>query len=209
MTNYNWVDYIVLGIFFISVMAGLMRGLVKEVISILTWLAAFVVSSLFATRVASSFTGSEQVQSAISSASSSIGINPSQPISVLAIGTSFVGLFVVTLIVGSIINYFVSHAVEGQGISFANRLLGAIFGLGRGFLVNLVMMFLIQLTPFEQQPWWAQSQFVQAFKPTVQWFSNIVQPGIENLKSRVGQTIQDVGGEYLPNAENVYNGMNR
>lgn len=208
MTDFNWVDYVILSIFFVSVLAGLMRGLAKEVISLLTWAAAVVVASLFASRVAASFTGSQQVQSAISSASTTMGMNPTQSVSVLAIGTSFVGLFVITLFIGSIINYFISHAVEGQGISFANRLLGALFGLGRGVLINLVTIFLVQLTPLGHEAAWMQSQFVRSFQPAVQWLENIVQPGIDTLKSKMGQTLQNVDSQYLQGASELFQGSN-
>lgn len=195
MSSLNWVDNVILFVFLISVLAGLGRGLVKEVLSLLTWLAAFVVAALFSTSVASYFTGSTQVQSMVANTTNTIGINTAKSVSVLSLGISFVALFVGTLILGSIINALTSRAVERGGISFANRLLGAVFGLIRGTLIVLVGIFLVQLSPISQEPYWQASQFVRAYQPSVQWLSNIVEPGLQSLKTKVGDTLQNVNGQ--------------
>jgi membrane protein required for colicin V production len=197
LTHLNWVDDAILLIFLVSVLAGLMRGLVKEVISLFTWIAAFIVAILFSTRVASMFTGSDQVQSAVSNASNNIGMNASQSVSVLSIGVSFLLLFVATLIIGSIINYIISRAVESGGISFINRLLGGVFGLARGFLIILVGIFLIQLSPVQDEPWWQASQFVKSYQPSVKWLGDTVSPGFENLKAKVDDTLKNVNTQQM------------
>ncbi len=190
LSNLNWIDNAILFVFFISVIAGLMRGLIKEIISLLTWLAGFVIAVMFSPKLAGLFTGSPQVKSMISGATSSAGINTTQPVSVLSLGICFVILFVATLIVGSVINSLTSRAVERDGISFANRLLGSVFGFARGFLLVLVGVFLAQLSPIQQQPSWAQSQFVTAFQPAVQWLSRMIEPQLQNLKQKVDNTLQ-------------------
>ncbi len=191
MSNMNWVDNAILLIFIISVLAGLMRGLVKEIISILSWIAAVIVAVLFSTKVAAMFTGSPQVQSAVSNASTSIGMNAAAPVSYVSIGISFIVLFILTLTVGTIINHLISKAVEGGGISFVNRLLGGVFGLGRGFIMVVVAIFVIQLTPLQQQVWWSASQLVNSFQPAVKWLGSYAAPGFETLKTKVSDTLQN------------------
>lgn len=195
MGNFNWVDYIVLGIFLISILAGFSRGVIKEIISLATWVAAFVIASMFSTHVAALFTNSPQVASAVSSASGALGMNAAPPVSMAATGLSFVGLFALTLLIGSMIGSMVSGVVDRGAGGLFNRLLGGLFGLMRGVLVNVVIMFMVQLTPAQQQPWWSQSTFVNMFQPAVAWLSNMVQPGIENLKSKAGAALQDVGSK--------------
>ena len=191
MANLNWVDNTILVIFLISILAGLMRGLVREMIALLTWAAAFIVSILFSSKVAAAFSGNAGVQGMVNQAAGSMGVDAAKPLSMLSIGASFVGLFVATLIVGSVINYFVSSAVEGRGISFSNRLLGGVFGLARGFLLVLFAVFLIQLTPLSDQPYWTGSQFVKSFQPMVKWLSDLVAPGLESLKHKVSDTLKN------------------
>ncbi len=195
MNSLNWVDYIILGIFLASIVAGLMRGVVKEVLSLLTWLAAFVVASLFSSTLANSFTSSSSVQSAVSTASNHIGAHAATSVSMLAIGVSFAILFIGTLIVGSLINYVISRVVQGGGISIANCLLGGIFGVLRGYLINLLVVFLVQLSPLADQAAWAQSELVRSFQPAAQWLSNIVEPKLKNLKEKVGQTLENTNAQ--------------
>jgi membrane protein required for colicin V production len=207
-TGFSWVDYILLAVFFISVLSGLMRGGVKEVVSLLSWIAAFIIAGLFSKPLAAYFSSSSSVQSAISSASSTstFGISTANQVSIFAISASFSALFIGTIIIGSLIGYFINQAVEGGGISIGNRLLGAIFGLVRGYLIALVLIFIGQFTPIAQQTAWTQSSLVTSFQPAVQWFGNIVQPGLDSLKSSVGQTIQNMTNGSQNSVMGVYQG---
>lgn len=188
MTNLNWVDLSVLAIFLLSMLAGLMRGFVKEIIGLIAWVAAFIIACLFASRLASAFTSSNTVQSAMTNSS----MNLAEPVSLVSLGISFVCIFVVVLIIGKVISFIISGAVEGTGVSFINRFLGAVFGLARGFLLVIVTMFLVGLSPMAGEYWWTESQFVNYFQPIVKMVGEKVQPGLEDLKSKVGQTISKV-----------------
>lgn len=199
MAEFNWVDYTILVIFFFSVLAGFARGIVKELLSLLTWIAAFVVSSIFASKLAAVFTGSPGVQSVITESSAAVGVNTAQPISMVSLGLGFVCLFLATLLIGSIITHIISAAVDSAGVGLANRMLGGLFGLMRGFVVNVFFVFLVQLTAFEQEAWWTQSKLVPVFEPTVIWVGNIVYPGLESLKTKVGNSFQGAASTLIGN----------
>lgn len=198
MSNLNWVDLVILAIFLISVLAGLMRGLVKEIISLATWIAAIFIAVMFSSKLAMLFTSTQPVQSMVSSTSTSIGSSTAHPVSLLAIGISFLILFIGTMIIGAIINYIISSAMSSIGLGLINRLLGAVFGLARGFLIVVVAIFLVELSSIQQNPWWQQSQFVDNFQPAVKWLSDLVSPSLANLKVKMSETIQRA---------NVTNGM--
>ncbi|HSW94206.1 MAG TPA: CvpA family protein [Gammaproteobacteria bacterium] len=185
--TFNWVDYTLLAIFFISTVSGLLRGGAREVISLVTWIAAFIVAGLFSRPVALAFASTESAQSTVTTAAATAG----EP-SMLALGVSFSVLFLLTLLAGSLIGYFVNRVVEGDGISFFNRFFGAVFGLARGYLVNLLIVFIGQLSPMAEQPYWMESSLVKSFQPTVQWLGSKVQPDVESLKSKVGQTLEKI-----------------
>jgi membrane protein required for colicin V production len=192
MSNLNWVDYIILAIFFFSMLAGFGRGFVREMISLVTLIAAFVIASMFANAFAQSLMNSSLVQGLMSQASSATGINASQPVSFIAIGLSFALIFGGVVLVGSLVGYFVGVAFQAGMLGIGNRLLGAAFGFVRGFIVNLVIIFVVQLSPLGGEPWWQQSHFVQSFQPAVQWLGNLVSPSLSQLKEKFGQTWQDV-----------------
>jgi membrane protein required for colicin V production len=191
----NWVDYALLAVFFISIVGGLVRGGVREVISLCTWIAAFFIASTFAKPLANAFSAGNDAQSTLSSV---------PHISYFALGVSFAVLFFATIIVGTIFGYLATRVVEGGGISFFNRLLGGVFGFARGYLVNLLIVFLVQLTAFAERPIWTQSSLVHSFQPTVKWLGDKVQPGFESLKSRVGESIEGVSSGVENSVMGIY-----
>ena len=195
MENLNWVDYIILAIFLFSMLAGFSRGLIKEVVSLASLIAAFVVAVMFANSLALHFTSSSAVQNVVTDASNAIGMNAAQPVSYAAIGISFGLLFAGTVIIGSIIGFFLNMAFSIGVLGVGNRLLGGVFGLGRGFIINLVIIFMLQMTAVSGQPWWKESQCVQQFQPTVVWLGGIVSPSLANIKERATETMKDMGSK--------------
>jgi membrane protein required for colicin V production len=192
-SNLNWVDYIFIAIFLFSMLAGFGRGLVKEVVSLATLVAAFVVATMFANSLALQFTSSASVQSVVSDASNAIGVNAAQPVSYAAIGLSFGLLFAGTVIVGAIVGFFLNMAFSVGILGFGNRILGALFGLCRGFIINLVIIFMFQLTTIGTSTWWVQSQIVQMYQPSVVWLGAIVSPSLANLKQKATDALQNAG----------------
>lgn len=193
MSSLNWVDFIILAIFFFSMVAGFGRGFVKEMVSLATLIVAFIVAATFTSPLAHFFTSSAPIQSAVTHASNAIGADTAQPVSYAALGISFALLFAGTVVVGSLISYLLNVAFQTGILGLGNRLLGGIFGLCRGFIINLVLIFLLQLTPMATHAAWQQSQFVSSFQPAVQWLGNFVAPGVANLKARFGSTLQNAG----------------
>jgi membrane protein required for colicin V production len=197
--NFNLIDYTFLTIFLLSIFVGLRRGLVKEVVSIVSWIAAFFIACAFATKLAAVFAGSSNiVQTTVSSVASKIGVDASGAVSTMMVGVCFVFLFVGTLVVGSIVNHILTTIADVPGISLVNRGLGAVFGFVRGYLITLVIIFIVQVTLGIQTMAWTQSQFVQVFQPSVAQLSNLIQPGLESLKTKVGQSIESIGRIGIP-----------
>ena len=192
MSQLNFVDIIILIIFFMSMIVGFVRGLVSEMISLITLIAAFVIAIMFSNSLASYFTSTSSVQAVVSQTSTAIGTNTAQPVSYIAIGVSFAILFTVTALVGSIVKYIINIPFAYGMLGFGNRILGGGFGLARGFIINLVLIFLVQLSPLGSEPWWVSSSYVQAFQPAVGWLGPIVSPVLANLREKFNATLQEV-----------------
>jgi len=188
MADFNWVDGIIIAILIFSVLAGFARGIVKELLSVLTWVIAFIVSSLFASKLAGAFTGSTPTIQSVSDASNAV---TTQPMSLLALGLSFVSIFLAVLVVGSLISYVISGAVDTAGLGFVNRLFGGVFGLARGILINLVFIFIVQLTSYGQESYWKESKLVPSFQPAVAWLESMVSPNFEELKKKMTQGLEN------------------
>lgn len=192
MQDLNWVDYTILAIFMFSIIAGIGRGLVKEIMSLLAIIVAFTVAIIFAHPLALAFTNSESVQTTVNQASAAIGMNAAQPVSYAAIGLSFGFLFAATALVASIIGSVINLAFQAGILGIGNRLLGGVFGICRGFIINLVIIFLVQLTSFSTDSFWTQSRMVASFQPAVLWLGQVVSPALADLKSKMGEKLNQV-----------------
>jgi membrane protein required for colicin V production len=128
-------DYTVIIIILLSALLGWWRGLVYEVLSLLGWVAAWVVARLFAASAAPYMPaglGAESVRIAV----------------------AFVVLFVATLIVGGIATWLLSKLVKWVGLGWLDGLLGTLFGMLRGVLVVLVLVILAGMTRLPNEPFW-------------------------------------------------------
>lgn len=153
MSTFNWVDYIIIAIIALSVLISVMRGFVREVISLVIWVAAIAVSFIFYRYIADllvNFIHSDSVRLVV----------------------SFVGLFLVTLVLGILINYLIGQLVANTGLSGTDRVLGIIFGVARGILVVVLLMMLMSLTPFDKESVWQESVLVPHFQPLEDWLSS-------------------------------------
>lgn len=153
----NWADYIILAVLGLSVLIGLWRGLISEVLGLLIWVAAAWLTWTFGPSVSSLYEHSISLPSARLAA---------------GYGTCFVGV----LVGGVIVRFLVGRLVQGTGLSGTDRLLGMLFGLARGVLVVTVGVFLVSLTALVHDPWWQQSTLLPQFKGVAAWLGDQV-PG--------------------------------
>jgi len=146
-----WIDYVIIVVVGFSALVSLIRGFVREALSLVTWGCAFFVASHYYAYLAVWFTGfnDELVRN----------------------GIAIAVLFVATLIVGAIVNYVIGSLVEKTGLSGTDRVLGVCFGALRGVLiVSAILFFLDTFTGFSKSPDWQQSQLIPQFSYIIRWF---------------------------------------
>lgn len=131
-------DYAILGVILLSVAISIWRGLVREVMSLLSWLVALWVAARF------SVVFSEWMPAAIT--------NPSA-----RYVTAFAVLFLGTVIVLELFGVLLAKLLRAAGLGVVDRVLGALFGLARGALLVWILALLGGLTPLPQQHWWRDS----------------------------------------------------
>ena len=146
------VDIAILSVISVSSLVGLFRGFVKEVFSLINWLAAITLAYLFNDAVGAVLP---------------LGENVSPMIHKLAGG---VLVFVLVLIIGGIISMLVHKLVEASGLSGTDRSLGFVFGLFRGAVIILALLMLLpSVAPVDEQSWWQSSRFVPVFLSFEAW----------------------------------------
>ena len=162
------IDYIIIGIIAFSIIVSLLRGFVREVLSLASWVVAFIVASQFYPSLAAYLT---QIDSLYIRNGTAIGI-----------------LFVLTLIVGAIVKFVIAQLVDKTGLTGTDRGLGAAFGLLRGVLiVAAVLFFLDTFTNFEQTEWWKESKLIPHFGFIIEWFFQQLQQSSSFLNSTLNQ----------------------
>lgn len=195
MATLNLMDFLILIIFGVSILVGFGRGLVREVISIVTIIAAFFIAITFTNQLATALGGNASVQTMIDQSTNMVGTSTAQPASYAIYVIAFAILFVGTLIIGSILSRVLNLAFQGGVLGIGNRLLGGVFGFVRGFFLNLILIFVVQLTPMGSGAMWAQSQFVQSFQPAVGWLSQLAAPTLNNIKGKMEKTMHDTSDQ--------------
>jgi membrane protein required for colicin V production len=137
---FNQVDIVILIITVLSSAFGLWRGLIKEVLSLLTWIAALLVSRVYSEPLAGLMTGMIENDG-------------------IRYVSAFVILFFIVMMFGTFLNSLMSKLLSVTGLKLADRLLGAGFGVARGVIIVLVIMFIASMFVSETELW-QQSQLV-------------------------------------------------
>lgn len=138
-------DFAVMAILLVSLLFGLWRGLVYEVLSLAGWPVAFLLSKLFAGDVAPMMPGP-----ALSN------IEGTQE--TMRIMLAYTVVFVAALIVWGVLAWLFSRLVKAVGLGWLDRVLGGLFGVLRGGLVILVLVWLAGMTSVPEQPFWRTAQ---------------------------------------------------
>ncbi|HQT26920.1 MAG TPA: CvpA family protein [Burkholderiales bacterium] len=134
------IDYAVLAIVIVSVLLGVMRGFVRETLSLAAWFAAFWSANHFSPML------SGMLPQGISGA----------PLRILV---AFAAIFLVTLIVLALLTKLLSGMVKKAGLGWMDGMLGFMFGFARGALIVLVLVLLSGLTSFPESATWQHAQF--------------------------------------------------
>ncbi|MBT7308843.1 MAG: CvpA family protein [Gammaproteobacteria bacterium] len=158
------VDFIILVVVVISAGISLLRGFFSEAISLVTWMVAFWVAVNFSADQAELF--------------SSMIATPS-----LRTAAAFAVLFLVTLILGALVNRTIQGVVDFTGFGGMDHLLGILFGAARGVLMISVLVLLAGATPLPQDPWWQESLFLHYFEDIAEWVRGYLPAHIQSYFS--------------------------
>ena len=146
----NWADWAIIAIIVLSGLISLNRGFIKEALSLLIWVLAFVIARMFSANMATLLVDYIDV-------------------STVRYAAAFAMLFAATLMAGALVNYLISTLVRMTGLSGTDRVLGIVFGLARGGLLVVVAIALVKNTPLTEAMWWYESALIPEFLMLEEW----------------------------------------
>ena len=146
MTIMNALDIAILVVLLISTFLGAWRGLVREVISALTWVLSFVLAWFFSNKISHFFT--------------KISDEP-----MLRQLLAFALIFVVVFALGMVASWLIHKYIPPKrSLRIANKTLGGLIGAARGAAIVIAIFLVAGLTSFPQRPWWRDSSFSPYFE---------------------------------------------
>ncbi len=131
-------DWVTLGVLAVSVLLGLLRGFVLEVLSLAGWVAAFWAAQWFAPEVAPLLPMS----------------GAAEP---LRYAGAFVLVFVAAVFAAGLMAWLVKKMISAVGLRPADRALGGLFGLLRSWVILLALAVVVNMTPVKNAAGWKDS----------------------------------------------------
>ncbi|MDF1678602.1 MAG: CvpA family protein [Legionellaceae bacterium] len=150
MAHLHWVDYGIILILTLSVLTGLIRGFVRELIALCVWVTAIWVGYTYSPEVSPFLRGYLHDGA-------------------LRTTISFILLLLVTLLVGGLVSTALSFILNRSPLKGTDRLLGMGFGLVRGTFIVALLIGVVNLTSLAKESEFKQSQLYGRFKPVSDW----------------------------------------
>jgi membrane protein required for colicin V production len=138
MTTFDWAVVCIVGL---STLFAFFRGVIRELVALVAWIAGLVCALLFTPTVGAMLPD--------------IFGHPA-----IRYVLAFTLIVVAALLIGALVAWPMSKAVRAAGLGFVDRFLGSIFGLVRGVLLMIAFVFVAGLTPLPRTLWWQSAALV-------------------------------------------------
>lgn len=149
------IDLVILGIFLISILVGIMRGLIKEALSIVSWVAAIWLAITYNVAAGEWFSQFMNI-----------------PNEKFRTWIGFVLVFIVTLFLFSIINFAITKLIVRGPIKATDRVLGIFFGAARAGLIVVAFVIVLRGLGLAESEWWQESSLIPHFVPA----ADVIEP---------------------------------
>lgn len=173
MDNFSIIDGVILGILALSVVTGLVRGFVKELIALCVWVIAIWLGITYADTAGiylKKYINDEAARHA----------------------AGFVIILLLTVITGSLFNALLGFILKNTGLSGTDRLLGMVFGFVRGvFIVSLIILAVKVTDLMPSQEHLNSSLLYAKFTPMVDWLHKVSPDFIKQSDNVENADMQD------------------
>lgn len=175
-----WTDLAVLAIIGLSAVLSLFRGFVREAIALAGWIAGLWLAFQFAHVAAGWFER---------------WIESSEVRFVLG----FLVVLAAVLVVAGVVSRLAGGFIDLTGLGGTDRVLGMIFGAGRGAVIVSVLVLLAGFTGLKRESWWGESALLPRFEALADEVGRLLPAGIgRSLPQSLPQALPQSLHQALP-----------
>lgn len=157
------LDLVLLATVVLSALVGVWRGFVREVMSLVVWLAALWLAWRFGSLLAPQLAGLIQ--------------NP-----VLRLWAARAMLLVTVVLAGGIVTMLIGQLLHATGLGSTDRAVGMVFGVVRGIVLAALALMGMQMAGLDAQPWWRESKLIPYAAPVTEALRDAAQKGMQRLQ---------------------------
>jgi membrane protein required for colicin V production len=161
----NWIDYLLMALIAISCIAGVLRGLLREVIALATWIAAVWIAWHYAYVLEPRLGGALANESVRAWAARTI-------------------IFAAVVLIGTCIGAIVGRVVRLSIFSATDRFFGGIFGFLRGLVMIGLFVMLCHALSLNDETWWRGSTLM----PYGERAANVLRSMVGESKILIGHS---------------------
>ena len=149
MADLTWIDGVLLVVLALSVAHAAWRGAIRELCALLGWGCALVAAWTLSDTVASQL--------------------PAQWAPGVRTGVAGVSLMVGVLLLFGVLGWVLSRIISAVGLGLVDRAVGAFFGLARGFLIGLLLVWLARSTSLAKTQAWEEAMVAPTYVAVLAW----------------------------------------
>jgi membrane protein required for colicin V production len=162
--NLSPADYAILGALAVSLVFGMVRGFMREALSLLAWLGGLWLAWKFADHVKPMLGGL---------------LTDEPQRTWVARALILASVLLVSWIIAEVIEYFIHQS----GLSVTvDRALGAVFGLIRGVVLVSLLAMLGTLVKLDEVRWWQKSTLLPYAVTVSEWIDAFARTAIDSAK---------------------------
>ena len=143
----TYFDYAIIAIVAISLLLGVWRGVIGEIIALMAWVLAFIAAKWWGSELAHFFTGID---------------DPA-----LRLVAAWVTIFITVLVLMALLRLLLRSLLKALGMTFTDRFLGLVFGVARGLLIVLGLVAVGGMTSLPKEKWWRDAHFAPPLETAV------------------------------------------
>lgn len=166
MSNIPLADLLAFGVIAACIIMSLMRGVIAEISSLITWIVAFFIAKWFAVPF------------------SEIAFKSFEP-QALGVALAFIMLFIAAWLVQRFLRSLLTAGVSAIGLGSVNRLLGGVFGAAKGILLVTLAVMVCSYTDLPETEDWQASRSIPYFETLAH---DVVMPYLPTIGNRLNDT---------------------